>query len=67
MMAKYFEGTPYQYDPEEVIFKLNREYFDMEVNPQMIQTAYGALLEGKSANGGGCWLTSTRIHAVYSW
>ena len=46
-MAKYFEGTPYQYDPEEVIFKLNREYFDMEVNPQMIQTAYGALLEGK--------------------
>ena len=45
-MAKYFEGTPYQYDPEEVIFKLNREYFDMEVNPQLIQTMYGAMLEG---------------------
>ena len=44
-MAKYFEGTPYQYDPEEVIFKLNREYFDMEVNPQLIQTMYGAMLE----------------------
>ncbi|CAH9015487.1 portal protein [Vibrio phage 381E49-1] len=46
-MAKYFEGTSYQYDPESVVFKLNREYFDIEVNPQMIQTAYGALLEGK--------------------
>ena len=43
----YFEGTSYYVNPEDLVFKLNRDYFDMEVNPQMIQTAYGALLEGK--------------------
>lgn len=46
-MARYFEGTAVAYNPDDVVFKLNREYFEIETSPQILQTAYTALMEGK--------------------
>ncbi|CAM0051663.1 portal protein [Vibrio phage F89 g1] len=41
----YFEGTSYHVNPDDLVFKLNRDYFDVPVDSQLIQTMYGAMLE----------------------
>lgn len=46
-IMRYFEGTNLYVNPDELMFKLNRDYFDMEVNPQMLQVAYAALMDGQ--------------------
>lgn len=46
-IMRHFEGTNLYVNPDELVFKLNRDYFDMEVNPQVLQVMYGAMLEGK--------------------
>jgi hypothetical protein len=45
-IMRYFEGTNLHVKPDELVFKLNRDYFDVEVNPQMLQVAYAAMMEG---------------------
>lgn len=45
-VMRHFEGTNLYVKPEDILFKLNRDYFDVEVNPQMIQTLYASYLEG---------------------
>jgi hypothetical protein len=45
-IMRYFEGTNLYVNPDELMFKLNRDYFDVEVNPQMLQVAYAAMMEG---------------------
>lgn len=44
-IMRHFEGTNLYVNPDELLFKLNRDYFDMEVNPQLLQTMYAAMLE----------------------
>lgn len=46
-IMRHFEGTSLYVNPDELVFKLNRDYFDVEVNPQMLQVAYTAMMEGK--------------------
>lgn len=46
-IMRYFEGTSLYVNPDELVFKLNRDYFDMEVNPQMLQVAYAAMMDGQ--------------------
>lgn len=45
-IMRHFEGTNLYVNPDELVFKLNRDYFDVEVNPQMLQVAYAAMMEG---------------------
>lgn len=45
-IMRYFEGTNLYVNPDELVFKLNRDYFDVEVNPQILQVAYAAMMEG---------------------
>lgn len=46
-MMRYFEGTNLYVNPEEITFKMNRDYFDVETTPQTLQVAFTAMLEGK--------------------
>lgn len=44
-MMRYFEGTNLYVKPEEIKLSLNKEYFDVPVDTQLIQTMYAAYLE----------------------
>lgn len=44
-IMRYFEGTNLYVNPDELVLKLNRDYFDVPVDTPLIQTMYGAYLE----------------------
>lgn len=45
-IMRYFEGTNLYVNPDELVFSLNKEYFDMEMDTQKLQIMYTAFIEG---------------------
>lgn len=44
-IMRYFEGTNLYVNPDDLVFSLNKEYFDVPVDTQLIQTMYAAYLD----------------------
>lgn len=46
-MMNYFAGTNLYVNPDELVFSLNKEYFDVEMDTQKLQVLFTAMLEGE--------------------